>query len=83
MASLLPPSLSRDIAAAFHLGLRKDGQAASEAKDLALFLYGLAQLAEAKADPDADPDAVAQLREHLATQNEEKAYGIKSALLEL
>lgn len=43
---LLNQQLTKDIAQAFHLGLRRDAVSPAEAKELAAFLFGLAHLAE-------------------------------------
>lgn len=47
--AILSEKLTRDIAQAFHLGLRRDAVSAQEAKELAVFLFGLAHLAEGRA----------------------------------
>lgn len=47
--AVLSQQLTRDIAQAFHMGLRQDKVSAAEAKALAVFLFGLAHLSEGQA----------------------------------
>jgi hypothetical protein len=52
--AVLSQQLTRDIAQAFHMGLRKDAVSPAEAKALAVFLFGLAHLSEGQAQASAD-----------------------------
>lgn len=54
--AVLSQQLTRDIAQAFHMGLRKDAVSPAEAKALAVFLFGLAHLSEGQAQAQASAD---------------------------